>query len=373
MITMQQVAALNRMRTSPSEPVVSIYLNLDQLRSDRRAYRLTIRDLTKRLAEQVEDREAKRSMERDLDRITHFLELEVEPRGRGLAVFSCSSRTLWEVCRLPIPLPDVAYVDTAPCVKPLLFALDKHPKYAAVVLEKERARFFELHLGEIVERGEVINEVPRRHKQGGWSQANYQRHHDAHVQWHLKATVDVISKQRSTTGFDRLVIGGTDAVVAEFLRLLPKSLHDALAGTFSVTPPISGACIQREIETLHNRIEQERKARLAHELIVTALKGGQAVVGIPDTLSALNKGQVWQLLLAEGACHPGSACTACDRPQPAESVACSFCSSELRPVRDVTARMIRVALEKERRIDVLRGKAAAELAVHAGVGAFLCL
>ena len=373
MITLRQLVALSRMRTSSREPVVSLYLDLDRLRSDRRAYRLAVRDLTRSLEEQVEDGWEKKGVERDLGRIASFLELGVEPRGRGLAIFSCSSRAFWQVHQLPIPLGDTAYVDTAPCVKPLLFALDKHPRYAVVVLEKERAHFYELYLGEMVEFGEILNEVPRRHKQGGWSQANFQRHHDAHVLWHLKTAMDALLDRRAATGFDRLVIGGTEAIVAEFLRLLPKSLSDALTGTFAVTPPISAVRIQREVEAMHHKLEQEHKTRLAHELIVTAKKGGAAVVGIGDTLAALNFGQVWHLVIGEGASMPGSTCPACHRLHRAHLTSCTFCNSDLRAVRDITAKMVQAALEKDARVDVLRGGAASVLAPHAGVGALLRL
>jgi hypothetical protein len=55
---------------------------------------------------------------------------------------------------------------------------------------KQRARLFTVFLGEIEERASFQEELlPARTDQGGLSQAGYQRHHEAHVHWHLKRVV----------------------------------------------------------------------------------------------------------------------------------------------------------------------------------------
>ena len=371
MITVDQLAALSRMKTSPEEPVVSLYLSLDLLRSDRRAHRLVLKELIRSLEEQVDDRRAKKALARDLDRIVSFLELEIEPRGRGLVVFSCSSRSFWQIHQLPIPLGDQAYVDTTPYVKPLLNAVDQYPRYGVVVVDKEKARYFVFHLGELIESGEKLDAVPRKHKQGGWSQANFQRHHEAHVLWHLKGTIEELQRYQSSVGFDRLVVGGTDELVAELVRLLPRALSGILAGTFTVATSVPSSKVQREVEAIHNRLDQSRKSRLAEELVVLAKKGGQAVLGVEATVVALNLGQVWRLAIAESRQVPGSVCSNCHRLAYAEVKNCPLCGSQFSPVRDLVGKMVQAALDQDAKVEVLRDQAAMTLAPHGGVGAFL--
>lgn len=371
MMTVDQLATLSRMRTSPEEPLVSMYLSLDLLRSDRRAHRLVLKELIRSLEEQVDDRRAKKALARDLDRITTLLELEIDPCGRGLVVFSCSSRDFWQVHQLPIPLGDQAYVDTTPYVKPLLNAVDQYPRYGVVVVDKEKARYFVSHLGELVEYGETLDAVPRKHKQGGWSQANFQRHHEAHVLWHLKGVVEKLQRYQSSVGFDRLVVGAKEELAAELVRLLPRALSGILAGTFSIASSAPSAKVQKEVEAIHNQLDQSRKRRLAEELVVTAKKGGPAVLGVEDTLAALNLGQVWRLAIDESRQMPGSICPDCHRLTSMEIGDCRLCGSQPSPVRDLVGKMVQTALDHDAKVEVLREQAAMILAPHGGVGAFL--
>ena len=64
--------------------------------------------------------------------------------------------------------------------------LDEYERYAVALVDKEKARFFSVFLGEIDETDDFKDFVPAKHDQGGVSQANFQRHHEAHVFRHLK-------------------------------------------------------------------------------------------------------------------------------------------------------------------------------------------
>jgi peptide chain release factor subunit 1 len=55
------------------------------------------------------------------------------------------------------------------------------------------------------EQGEAFKDfVPGKHDQGGPSQARYQRHHEAHVHWHLKRVVSHLAEMLRRRQLDRL-------------------------------------------------------------------------------------------------------------------------------------------------------------------------
>ena len=56
------------------------------------------------LEAQARSKRAQKSLDLDIARIDRFLDLELEPQGRGLVLFSCQIKGLWRVYRLPIPL-----------------------------------------------------------------------------------------------------------------------------------------------------------------------------------------------------------------------------------------------------------------------------
>ena len=59
-------------------------------------------------------------------------------------------------------MPSVARFENAPYLRPLIAALDEYARYGVVLMDKEKARFFTVYMGEIQEHEAVFDEVPRR-------------------------------------------------------------------------------------------------------------------------------------------------------------------------------------------------------------------
>src|SRR5205823_1499547 len=132
-------------------------------------------------------RDAKRSVERDVDEIRSFVQDRFD-RGdtRGLALFSCAAAGLWEDVALSRPVRNQAVVGPHPELLQLEKVLEVYESFCTVLVDSEKARIFLAELGRIEDHSDVVDDVPNRHDQGGWSQARYQRHVDEHRQKHLK-------------------------------------------------------------------------------------------------------------------------------------------------------------------------------------------
>ena len=84
---------------------------------------------------------ARTELDEEIARVREWLETET-PGGRGVAIFSCAPRDLWEAYRLPEVDRDELTFGPVPHVAPLLDIVDDYERYAVALVDKERARLF---------------------------------------------------------------------------------------------------------------------------------------------------------------------------------------------------------------------------------------
>jgi peptide subunit release factor 1 (eRF1) len=351
------------------QPVLSAYLNLEPARQLRRSYRIAFVDLRKALREQL-DEAARAAFEREADRVEQYL-AEAAPRGKGLAVFSCTPRGLWQAHYLPQVVADDLRFGPTPYLEPLLDVLDEYERYAVALVDKEKVRLFSVYLGEIEEEREFLDAVPGKHKQGGWAQARYQRHHETHVHWHLKRVADALADLLRHRPFDRLVLAGPPEATSELQALLPPVLRARLAGVFPAEMFASEAEILRQTLEIERQIERANEERLVAQLLEQAGSGGRATIGVAPTLQALWRGQVHRLVVAEGVRLAGGECSQCGWLEADSATACPTCGATMTPLADLVERAVERTVEARGRVEVVHGPAAERLRAAGGLGAVL--
>src|SRR4030081_887407 len=82
--------------------VLSVYLDLDPATQVRRSYKIALEDLVKTARARLDDASAREAFETEAARVQTWLDSE-KPRGKGLAVFSCSPRNLSRAAFLAAP------------------------------------------------------------------------------------------------------------------------------------------------------------------------------------------------------------------------------------------------------------------------------
>lgn len=349
--------------------VLSVYLNLSPDRQIGRTYALVFEDLVRDLAGGLEPA-ARPALEVEAARVRELL--AEGPRGRGLAVFSSTPRGLWQVWELPVLVAEGIYLGRRPYLRPLLDVLDEYERTAVALVDKEKARLFLVELGEIEEQEQVYDVVPGKHDQGGWSQANYQRHHEAHVYWHLKRVADELAFLARRRPFERLVLAGPEEATAELERILPRHLRARLvrripAELFATEQEVLARTLEIERE-----VERAAEVRLVEELVATAAAGGPATHGLAATLEAVWLGRVHLLVVADGLRASGSECPGCGRLGPDAPVSCPVSGDRVTPLEDVVERAMERALEEGGRVEVVHDEAARRLReIGEGLGAVL--
>jgi len=369
MIKPEELRELAETRTATAH-VLSAYLNLSPTRQLRRGYRVAFDDLARRLEEQL-GAGARVELREEAARVRAYL-AATPPRGLGLVVFSCGPRGLWRVYHLPVPVADELRFGPTPYLRPLLDVLDEHERYAVVLVDKEKARFFTVFLGEVEEEHDLESYVLGHHDQGGWSQANYQRHHEAHVRWHLERVAERLAELLRRRPFDRLILAGPDEATAELRRILPRPLRAKLAAVVAAelfAPPAKVLQLTRAVE---EQVERAAERELVADLVETASSGGGAACGLAATLEAVGRGQVHKLVVAEGVEAPGAECPSCGWLAAGPAGPCPACGAATEPMDDVVERAVERVLDDKGSAVVVHGAAAERLTgACGGLGALL--
>jgi peptide chain release factor subunit 1 len=369
MLTPEQVEAL-RAFDARGARVLSVYLDLEAVRQGRPAYRVVFEDLVRAARERL-DEPARAALAEEAARVRAWLD-DRDPGGRGLAVFACSPRGLWQVHRLAVRVRDHLAFEPAPDVAPLLELFDEYERYAVALVDKEHARLFTVFLGEIEEREAFEDFVPGKHDQGGWSQARYQRHHEAHVYWHLKRVVERLAGLARRRQFDRLVLAGPEEAISELRRLLPRPLARRLAAVIRAEMTAGDREILDKTLAVEQQLEREAEERLVEQILDQAGPGGRAVLGVESTLEALSADAVQTLVVAPGEPRAGGECPECGWLEADGRRDCPLCGSAVEPRHDIAHRAMERAREQAARVEVVHGEAARRLAeVGGGMGALL--
>jgi peptide subunit release factor 1 (eRF1) len=338
---------------------LSLYLDLDPMRQVRRSYRAAFEDLVKEARERLERRD-RGDLAREVAEVETVLERE-HPNGKGLVIFSCTPR-LWKAYWVPPRVADHLAFEPRLDVAPLLALVDEYERYTVALVDKRRLRLFSVFLGAIEERQAVEDaDVFGKHDQGGLSQTNFQRHHEAHVYRHLQRVARALTELLRRRPFDRLILAGPDEPTSELRHLLPRPLAQRLVAVVPAEiTATAGEILGRTLE-VERAAERDVEMRLLSELIETAGSRGRAILGVEPTLDALWAGKVQTLVAADDVHRDGSECTVCGRLEPGTLAACPLCGNRVRPAHDLLHRAMARTLELAGSVEVVHAAAAARL------------
>jgi peptide chain release factor subunit 1 len=291
-------------------PFLSIYLNAEPNEQGRDAYGVWLRGELSEQAENYEEDSAEaQSFKADVERITNFLENEVEPSANGIAIFaSFGADEFFETAQIEVPFPNNRFFAfDRPHIFPLARAIDQNPKYAVLWSDTNKADIYvfggENHINVEIETSakveEIQNEVTQGTKVGGWSQARYQRHiANFHLQ-HAKETVDELEKLMRDAKIEHLILCGDERTIMPILRpQLPKELEEKVVQTLNLNQYDSEEKIrQATLEVMQNQNKAGDEAAVERMYGAAKAAAGLGTMGVEDTLAALSNGQVEELLI----------------------------------------------------------------------------
>ena len=345
-------------------PVLSVYLDLDPARFPTPAAR------DAQLGALL-DKARKETGKPDVDRILALLNAEptITRGARGLAIFSSAQAEILEVVRLPSPVEPIAVVDTVPWLEPLA-GMVSPGDWGVAVVSRSAARLFRGGRQRLTEFAAVHDELHRRHAQGGWSQANFQRGIEEEVALHVRGVADRLLRAHLRRPFEHLVIVASDELRPVIEHSLHSELMEVLAGSVDADlEHAPTADIAQAVAPVIERADRDRERALVAQLEQALGTGGAAAAGLDEVLSTLEQQRVGTLLVPERASVKAGLCPTCGRLSAADDGRCPLDGATLAEV-DAVEHAIEEAARRSGRVVVVRHETD-WLIEHGGIAALL--
>lgn len=308
--------------------VLTCYLRLDVAFRQRKLYLAVLKERLRVLQSQLEPRglgrgevaEVRADAARVLEWAGHPGNLPGLP---GVAVFACQRLRLFEVVPLPRVHRTRAEVDRRPLLHELFDARERLDHYLAVLVDRERARFFEVAADGATEVIGVITKDRRggrfrsdRRDAPGWGERHYHNRMTSQKHRHYAEVADATAALLRTRRLAGVAVMGPSVHAKALTDFLPDEIRDRLLGTASLNPTTANpAEVAQATWLLQADSERAQEASLVEEIVRGAAKGA-AVNGLRPTLAALARGQVRTLAVPEGQDASGFRCSGSGRLVP---------------------------------------------------------
>jgi peptide chain release factor subunit 1 len=337
---------------------LSLYLSTDLTQQPKEQFRLILRELL--------DQARGSAADSDLARVESFIDLDFDWQAKSLAIFAESRAGFWRAYPLSLPLPNEVHVGERLYVKPLAQLLDEYDRYGVVLVDRESARFFLLHMGEIEEKKEVIGDELKRHRQGGWAAQRYQRRVDRQAEQNLRVAASATTRFYAANDCRGLVLSGMEETLAVFQSMLPKALQRRVIGTASLEMTATPNQVLSRTAELIRSYNRDRVARLVDEIITAASKGGDAVIGAADTFYAIQQGRVRTLVVEKDFEIDGYLSSGCKYISAEPIARCPFCGDTPERIPEAVNRIVRRTIEAGGRVETATDNEPLAKAGHIG-------
>jgi len=331
---------------------LSFYFQPDppQDRSHRREA-IVAKDIVKQALKSAAASGKNGSLHADLDRV---LDLATNLRGNSLgrAVFACSAQKFWREYELPPQLGGThIYLQPRFQLKPLAALLGAQPTLSVAVVDRQRARFFDLRLDDLRERGAIVHMLSRNassYGYNGYEGGHAERRVSEEALQHFKAVSERLLADFEKGVWERLIVGCQDANWPEFESNLHPYVKQRLIGRFSAdVASVSNEEIRDHAAALLNQWITVRASTKANEAVDLAKSNGRGVTGLRRVLQALEAGEVQSIFLGENYSARAVECPNCGHLDARLVAACSACGKPTRELADVCDAIIPIAIRRD--------------------------
>jgi peptide chain release factor subunit 1 len=362
----------------PNPSVLSVYLNVDQSRQSNRnrGFENQLKDLMFSIRSAIHDEAEREAFAKASHHVSDFVSA-YEPHARGLAIFFDVTDDFFWHKDFSIPLHNRTDWSRELLLQPLANAIDQFEPYGIVLLDRNNLRLFSVFLGEITEivHKQLGSGRVRHIKTAGTdhlgSASHVQKKADEQIRANLRSVVKTVDELLKDKRIRRLVLGGTPEMTAELRSLLPKHLALQVIGSFNIRMEAAPQDILAAAQKIADEHERTTEVQTVKEVVTAAAKNENAVIGLGQTLKALNADRVWELVYSDDFSSQGFECVRCGALFSVEKTSCAYCSAPVQAVKDIVERAVEHTLRNGARIEVVTGEASAALDASGGIGAFL--
>jgi peptide subunit release factor 1 (eRF1) len=355
MITRENIRELAQFHTNDNEgAALSFYFEprTPQNKSHREETILA-KDLVRKALREADKNSKNGSTRTDLNRILELAENLHGNQARARAVFACGSRNFWREFDLPSQLPGTQLIVNRQFhLKPLALLLGAQPRLWVALVDRQKARFFDLRLDELKER-EGMSRTPavrqgRSDGYAGYDGGHAQRRVNDEAMHHFKSAAEHLSAALEKGLYEKLIIGCHDTIWHELESQMHPYVKQRLLGHFSADlSRISNEQIREQAGRILRESLDQRCKELAGEAISQAKSNARGVTGLRRVLKSLELGELQTLLVGEQFSHLAVECTNCGHLDAHMIRQCPVCGHATREIEDVTDAMISAAILRD--------------------------
>src|SRR5215216_4320433 len=169
------------------------------------------------------------SLTADMERLTTYLDEELDAAAHGIVVIACHHQGVFEPVPLDVPVDSGFTAGPIPSLRQLVHAADDYPPYAVLVAD-QRDAFLWLMAGQTWDRGVELEATgyPRKQQQGGWSQQRYQNRADERVEAFARTIAEetrrAFEEVNAPVPYEHLIIAANE----QMFTLLNAELHETI-------------------------------------------------------------------------------------------------------------------------------------------------
>jgi peptide chain release factor subunit 1 len=360
---------------SPDGDAITFYYQPDtpQDRSHRHEA-IQIKDMVKEAMHKAERSGKNGSVRGDLEKILQMADRLHGNSGKAKAIFACGSKGFWREEDVPARLNGSRLqMNSRFHVTPLANLQDSLERVCVCLLDRSKARFFELHLDEIREQESWVDELPRRGRSDGFAgfdAGHAERKVDNEAQNHFKRVGDRLLDRYGTGSCERIIIGGRDGTWTAMERHLHPYVAQRVVGHFVMDPATaSPEEVRQEAEKILNQVRFEERNKLLSDVLDQARANNNGALGLKRVLRALEQGEIQTLIMGEGFSAQGVECGNCGHLDTRMVKDCAVCGQQTHEVEDISDMLLARAMRSG--IEVVRIGMHPELQKAGNIGALL--
>ena len=272
-------------------------------RPELTAVRDRLRDIEATLRAHAPERT---SFDADVDRIERYLEDEDLSGTDGLALFACDRIGLWEDIRSHEPFETQVAAGPNADLFQVARLLDDSVSAVVAIVHINACRLFVTRRRALAELDgpEEPPDEHRRHDQGGWSQARYQRHVDMQDRRFAKEVAGALAQVVERERAQHVILAGDERAIPILEGELSTRVRGLVEQVVHIAPRLNRDEVLAEVAPILAALEAAEAQDVADRAIAGWRAGDLGVVGVDATARALERGQVDQLVISDDAGIP---------------------------------------------------------------------
>jgi peptide subunit release factor 1 (eRF1) len=336
---------------------------------------ILVKDLVKDAMRRAERAGKNGTLRSDLQKIFDLAENLHGNQGRAKIIFACGAQGLWREFDIPVRTsrPSNLQMNNRFHLRPLAILSESLQKTCICLVDRTKARFFEMQGEAITEKESFTDELSRRGRSNGfegYDAGHVERKFENDAAQHFKRVADHLMGRYGSGQCDSIAFGCRDEIWGLLERQLHPYIKQRLLGNFVIDPAVASADeVRQQAERLIDERRAEKRQHVLSEVLDEARANNFGALGLRRVLRSMEQGEAQTLLVGEGFSAEGVECGNCGHIDMRMVDNCAVCGQKTHEIDDISDALVGRALRMN--IEVMHIPANPEFQRAGNIGALL--